>query len=153
MLKFDSLSLGSSSRPQTPPNTSSARASPTPPPNRQQYQSPERKPYSNLNSSSLSGWDVIDGPDEGDDDILYDEDEDEFGLPSLESMRKRRMVKEQQATNALGGHSSSSQGLSSAPLPPHMRSSSFDIAEERNPLAYPSTKKGEGKILRPQYKE
>jgi TBC1 domain family member 2 len=35
----------------------------------------------------------------------------------------------------------------------HVRSSSFDIAEERNPLSYPSAKKGEGKILRPQYKE
>lgn len=34
-----------------------------------------------------------------------------------------------------------------------MRSGSFDIAEERNPLSYPSTRKGEGKILRPQYKE
>jgi len=34
-----------------------------------------------------------------------------------------------------------------------LRSNSFDIAEERNPLAYPSTKKGDGKILRPQYKE
>ena len=153
MLKFDSLSLGSTSRPQTPPATSSARASPTPPPNRQQYQSPESKPYSNLNSSSLGSWDVISGPEEDDDDILYDDDEDEFGLPSLESMRKRRLAKEQQAASTRGGHSGSGQPLSPAGLGPHMRSGSFDIAEERNPLAYPSTKKGEGKILRPQYKE
>lgn len=33
-----------------------------------------------------------------------------------------------------------------------MRSNSFDIAEERNPLSYPSAKK-DGKILRPQYKD
>ena len=96
MLKFDSLSIGALSRPQTPPPSSSARASPTPPANRQQYQSPERKPYSNLNSSSLSSWDVIDGPDDDDeDDFMYDDDEDEFGLPSLDSMRKRRLAKEQ----------------------------------------------------------
>ena len=152
MLKFDSLSLGTSSRPQTPPTTSSARASPTPPSSRQQYQSPERRPYSNLNSSSLGSWDVIAGPDDEDDDILYDDDEDEFGLPSLESMRKRRMAKEKAAIAQLS-QGGSGQMLSSTSLTSHMRSGSFDIAEERNPLAYPSMKKGEGKILRPQYKE
>lgn len=145
MLKFDSLSLGSSSRPRTPPVTS-ARVSPTPPPERQRFQSPERRPYANLNSSTLSGWDVISGADDDDDDILYDDDEDEFGLPSVESMRKRRLAKEQQVAN-------STHNLSPVPLAPHMRSGSFDIAEQRNPLAYPSAKKGEGKILRPQYKE
>ena len=30
---------------------------------------------------------------------------------------------------------------------------SSDIAEERDPLNYPSAKKSEGKILRPQYKD
>lgn len=152
MLKFDSLSLGSSSRPRTPPTTS-ARASPTPPPDRQHYQSPESKPYSNLNSSSLSNWDVISATDEADDDdFLYDDDEDEFGLPSLESMRKRRIAKERETAIRVGA-SDAGKNLSPKPLESHLRSGSFDIAEERNPLAYPSAKKGEGKILRPQYKE
>ena len=152
MLKFDSLSLGSHSRPRTPPVTSSARASPTPPPDRQHFQSPERKPYSQLGSS----WDVLDGNEEDDDNILYDDDEDEFGLPSIESMRKRRNVKsptpsDPYSLSRVG--TAQSQGLAPASIPPHMRSGSFDIAEERSPLAYPSAKKAEGKILRPQYKE
>lgn len=33
------------------------------------------------------------------------------------------------------------------------RANSADIAEERGPPTYPSAKKSEGKILRPQYKE
>ena len=154
MLKFDALSMGSNSRPQTPPRSSSARASPTPPPNRQQYQSPERKPYSNLGASSMGSWDVLDGAEEDDDDFLYDDDEDEFGLPSIESMRKRKNLKSPTPsdTNSIS-RVNTSQGLAPTPLPPHMRSGSFDIAEERNPLSYPSAKKGEGKILRPQYKE
>jgi TBC1 domain family member 2 len=151
MLKFDSLSLGSGSRPQTPPTTSSNRASPTPPVNR--FQSPDRKPYGGLGGSSLGSWDVINSPD-GDDDITFnDEDEDEFGLPSLESMRKRRGVKSPAFPDLSPqpSHTSSRYGQSS--MLQHVRSSSFDIAEERNPLSYPSAKKGEGKILRPQYKD
>jgi len=34
-----------------------------------------------------------------------------------------------------------------------LRSNSFDIAEERNTPAYPITRRGDGKILRPQYKD
>jgi hypothetical protein len=33
------------------------------------------------------------------------------------------------------------------------RANSSDIAEERGPLVYPTSKAPEGKILRPQYKE
>ena len=154
MLKFDSLSLGSSSRPQTPP-TSSARSSPTPSITRQQYQSPERRPYSNLGSSSLGSWDVLNGPEDDDDDIVYGEDdEDEFGLPSIETMRRKRHTKSaQNRPDSLSKQNSRESRLGPSPLPPHLRSGSFDIAEERNPLSYPSAKKGDGKILRPQYKE
>jgi TBC1 domain family member 2 len=155
MLKFDALSLGSSSRPQTPPQTtSSARASPTPPTTRQQYQSPERTPYSNLGTSSLGSWDVLDDVDDDDDDFMYDDDEDEFGLPSIESMKKRRNLKSptHSESNSIS-RVSTTQSLAPSALPAHMRSSSFDIAEERNSLSYPSAKKAEGKILRPQYKD
>ena len=88
---------------------------------------------------------------------MYDDDEDEFGLPSLASMRKKK------STGARPDRTKDPRGVSFGPngsasvsvasRNDFMRSDSYDIAEERNPLAYPSTKKGDGKILRPQYKE
>lgn len=48
---------------------------------------------------------------------------------------------------------SSTPNLGYTSLSQRGRSNSFDIAEERNTLSYPSTNKAEGKILRPQYKE
>lgn len=47
----------------------------------------------------------------------------------------------------------SNPDLTYQPLTRRDRSNSFDIAEERNPLSYPSASKRDGKILRPQYKE
>ncbi|RMZ86998.1 hypothetical protein DV736_g5780, partial [Chaetothyriales sp. CBS 134916] len=149
MLKFDALSLGSNSRPRTPPTTSSGQGSPTRIPNRQQYRSPERRPYSILGTSALGSWDALDDPDDDAADFLFDDDEDEFGLPSIESMRKRRDRKAQNASDLQGA----SQGQAPVPLPPHIGSASSDIAEQRSSPSYPSAKRGEGKILRPQYKE
>ncbi|KIX03931.1 uncharacterized protein Z518_07484 [Rhinocladiella mackenziei CBS 650.93] len=160
MLKFDSLSLGSNSRPRTPP-TSSARPPQTPPLDRQSFQSPERKPYPGYTSSALGeSWDVLGGGDleDDDDDFVYEDDEDEFGLPSIASMRRKhsmktKTIKSQQVTYPSIAQTTLTPALAPSPLPPRARSSSFDIAEERNPLSYPSAKKGDGKILRPQYKE
>lgn len=88
---------------------------------------------------------------------MYDDDEDEFGLPSLVTMSKRTSAKARAGrTKDPGIKSFAPNGLSSftvASKHDFMRSDSYDIAEERNPLAYPTTKKGDGKILRPQYKE
>jgi TBC1 domain family member 2 len=148
--------VGPSSRPRTPPSTS-ARSLQTPPPDRQSFQSPERKPYQGYGSSALSsGWD--DDADDDDDELVYEDDEDEFGLPSITSMRRKRSVKNklqkpQQISYPTLSQTTSAPTLAPSPLPSLERSNSFDIAEERNPLAYPSAKKGEGKILRPQYKD
>ncbi|KAL2434800.1 GTPase-activating protein gyp1 [Exophiala dermatitidis] len=158
MLKFDSLSLGPGSRPRTPP-TSSTRASQTPP---ARLPSPEKRLYSGYTSSALGeSWDVLRGEediDEGDDDLMYEEDEDEFGLPSIASMRRKRSIKNRTLKSQPVTYPRLSQTSSAPSLAPPAslsrdRSSSFDIAEERNPLSYPSAKKGDGKILRPQYKE
>jgi TBC1 domain family member 2 len=98
--------------------------------------------------------------EDDEDDVEFDEDEDEFGLPSIASIRSKQSTKLRPGrANDSGGErdvkrstkSASSLGIMSPPS--HLRSNSFDIAEERNPLAYPSTQKGDGKILRPQYKE
>jgi hypothetical protein len=92
-----------------------------------------------------------------DDDLVYEDDEDEFGLPSLASMRRKRSVKKplkaQEVTYPSLAQTSSAPTLALSPMPNLVRSNSFDIAEERNPLSYPSAKKGDGKILRPQYKD
>ena len=86
-----------------------------------------------------------------------DDDEDEFGLPSIASSRK--------STRRAGGPSldlsrtedprtpkKSSVGASGRPDDAE-RSSSFDIAEERGIADPLYTRKSEKKILRPQYKD
>jgi hypothetical protein len=116
--------------------------------------SPNR-PYNNRLSHSTRGWgygnDVADEDD--DDEIFYDDDEDEFGLPSIASMRKKgKNTRHTQSifttTNAMSGNSSLGADLDTRP-----RANSSDIAEERGVSLYPSAKKTEGKILRPQYKD
>ena len=50
----------------------------------------------------------------------------------------------------MSGNSSLGADLDTSSRP---RANSSDIAEERGVSLYPSTKKNEGKILRPQYKD
>jgi hypothetical protein len=99
-----------------------------------------------------------DNTDEGDEeDIVYDDDEDEFGLPSIASMRKKQTknaMKSQLKTSDLGSTvraNSSTLGVNLANS--RQRANSSDIAEERGVSMYPTTRKSEGKILRPQYKD
>jgi len=145
-------------RPGTPP-ASSARASPTPSFDRQNYQSPERKPTHTNAFASSNTWGATHGGGTGNNDdgaLMFEDEEDEFGLPSIASMQSRKSKKT--SLHNLE-YSSDFEKSGSAPnlLYPsklqHVRSNSFDIAEERNPLSYPSASKGDGKILRPQYKE
>ena len=85
-----------------------------------------------------------------------DDDEDEFGLPSIATSRRAarraggpslelgddsRKALEEEISHLRVGRTENRQ-----------RANSSDIAEERGPV-YPSAKKSEGKILRPQYKE
>ena len=157
---MSSRNLGPRSRPRTPP-PSSHKPSQTPPQDRQSFQSPERRPYTGYSSSALGeSWDAAgEGDAEDDDDeLVYEDNEDEFGLPSITSMRRKRSKKNKTLKADHISYPSLSQTTSAPALAPspfaqHMRSNSFDIAEERNPLAYPTAKKGEGKILRPQYKD
>ncbi|KAJ9603016.1 GTPase-activating protein [Cladophialophora chaetospira] len=154
--------LGPSSRPRTPPPPAH-RAAQTPPPDRPNFQSPERRPYTGYTSSVLGeSWDVVGSGDDLDDEdegeLVYEDDEDEFGLPSITSMRRKRSrknkpLKVDQISYPSLSQTASAPALAPSPFARPVRSNSFDIAEERNPLAYPSAKKGEGKILRPQYKD
>jgi len=140
---------------------SSSRQTQTPPSERTSFHSPDRRPHQAYSSSALgsNAWDALGGSDvDGDDDeLVYDDEEDEFGLPSIASMRRKRSLKKKNAKTQQIQYPSLSQTSSAPAVAPsprltRARSNSFDIAEERNPLSYPSAKKGD-KILRPQYKD
>lgn len=91
-------------------------------------------------------------------EYLYNDgqDEDEFGLPSISSMR-REAKKRKPAKKVIDPGGGMMNGSSSllAPEPQTERSLSIssDIAEQRAPATYPTAKKSEAKILRPQYKD
>ena len=81
-----------------------------------------------------------------------DEDEDEFGLPSI--AHSRRVVRKPSVELEEERHPALEKDLRLFGLGPTRRdrANSSDIAEERGPT-YPAMRKNEGKILRPQYKE
>lgn len=110
---------------------------------------PTSPPYQLLSYNTLLGDSNEYLPDDDDDGLGFDEDEDEFGLPSITSMRRKgQRQKTRKKTDP------TSQSVPSVSInPPWSLSDNGDIAEERGPPTYPSAKKAEGKILRPQYKE
>jgi TBC1 domain family member 2 len=109
-------------------------------------------------SSEVGGWTNGNEDEEEEDDeeeIIYDDDEDEFGLPSITSMRKRGKCNEpsqMKSSDPGGGSAEVPSGLVFG-LGSRQRANSSDIAEERGLPMYPNARKGEGKMLRPQYKE
>ncbi|KAL9103310.1 MAG: hypothetical protein Q9163_001652 [Psora crenata] len=173
ILKFDSLALTpSNSRPQTPPSSgsNSIRDARNPPAKAKSTISDlARKPtYSQLLSSTNNDWYAGHDDDDDDDEEEHDDsqymyndglEEDEFGLPSVSSMRQeaRKRIPINKFNDPGGGYNDSRNNISSmiAPEAPTSRSraNSTDIAEERGPPSYPNAKKKEGKILRPQYKD
>lgn len=104
-------------------------------------------------SDTSSSWDKLDDvQDNGYDSLGFDEDEDEFGLPSLSTTRRRKSQKRKNGTT----HSVDPGGSIGAETSNALASSAFDsgdIAEERGVPNYPSAKPNQGKILRPQYQE
>lgn len=101
------------------------------------------------------------GDDDDDDvgeDIVFDDDEDEFGLPSIASMRKRQSRKPDisrfKPVETPTFKSDSRPSTLDVNLPNNrQRANSSDIAEERDIPLYPTARKSDGKILRPQYKD
>lgn len=84
-------------------------------------------------------------------------DEDEFGLPSISSMHRGvRRIPRSKIHDPGGGRETGGSEfslLNSESSTTRQMADSSDIAEERGPLEYPTAKKIEGKILRPQYKD
>lgn len=116
-------------------------------------------------SQTNSDWNT--GHDDEDDDendaerYFYTEnaDEDEFGLPSISSMRReaKKRIPNKKTNDPGGGPGKASNGISSMLTPEQLlgraRANSSDIAEERGAPTYPAAKQSDGKILRPQYKD
>ncbi|KAJ9421810.1 hypothetical protein QL093DRAFT_2294996 [Fusarium oxysporum] len=153
MLKFDSLNLSNSSRPRTPPSSSSAKiriqeASPPPKTTPGKNGSPPYKNYINFLSNTNDDWKA----DEDDMMGYEDDDGDDFGLPSLSSMKRRTRRIATQNKPESSTLSPTTEGPPNA-LSARRYSNSADIAIERPAPTYPMPKKSEGKILRPQYKE
>jgi hypothetical protein len=94
--------------------------------------------------------------DDEEDDYYNDDDGDDFGLPSMSSMKRKTTKKSTGNTLAVGsGTTPFGSALEGGfgGFGPRRMSNSADIAIERPAPSYPAAKKGEGKILRPQYKE
>lgn len=81
-----------------------------------------------------------------------DDDGDDFGLPSISSM-KRRTRKMATLNRVESSPITPSLEPSYGNLQARRYSNSADIAVERPTPSYPVPKKSEGKILRPQYKD
>ncbi|KAJ4375806.1 GTPase-activating protein [Neocucurbitaria cava] len=148
ILSFSSLNVsGSNSRPRTPPSASHSRESSAAPSRPSNTTSPRTaRNYSSFLRETQRDWD-----DEEDDDgdIMFEDDEDEFGLPSIATMRRKGRRKQPPKGKDPGG----SNGRDSIGSMAWRGIDSGDIAEERGIPNYPTAKKIEGKILRPQYQE
>ena len=136
----------------TPPQKvpKSARSSATP-----------RSKYSDLKARSANDWNNDEDEEVGgsEERLDYDDnqDEDEFGLPSLaNSRRKTKRAASSLLNDPGGGMSVDKNGLyplSTGPSTGRARANSADIAEERGSPSYPVAKQSGAKILRPQYKD
>ncbi|KAE8849714.1 hypothetical protein PTNB85_00130 [Pyrenophora teres f. teres] len=139
---------GSNSRPRTPPSATHSRESSTAPSRSSKTISPRpsRATYSYFMNDTHQDWDE---GDEDDTDNMFEDDEDEFGLPSIANMRRKGRRKQTIKAKDSGG----TVGKDGAGATAWRGIDSGDIAEERGIPNYPTAKKTEGKILRPQYQE
>ena len=118
---------------------------------------------SQTNTDWNAGHDDEDEDEDEDDAERYfyseNADEDEFGLPSISSMRRgaKKKIPNKKTNDPGRGSGKVGNGMNSMLTPERLlgraRANSSDIAEERGAPTYPSAKQGEGKILRPQYKD
>ncbi|KAK1916299.1 hypothetical protein P3342_004117 [Pyrenophora teres f. teres] len=103
ILNFTSLSVsGSNSRPRTPPSATHSRESSTAPSRSSKTISPRpsRATYSYFMNDTHQDWDE---GDEDDTDNMFEDDEDEFGLPSIANMRRKGRRKQTIKAKDSGG--------------------------------------------------
>ncbi|KAF1919416.1 TBC1 domain family member 22A [Ampelomyces quisqualis] len=133
------------SRPRTPPSAAHSRESSAAPSRTTASPRPARPTYSSFLRNTDHDWHHDDAA-EGD---LFEDDEDEFGLPSIANMRRKGRRDQSSHAHHPGRASPTSVSASSA----WRGIDSGDIAEERGIPTYPAAQKVDGKILRPQYQE
>ena len=154
----------STSRPHTPPfsqnNSRNTNASPSRKANSRSLKLSSRGAHDGILNGKSRDWSPGGHGDEDhhDDHFDYDfnEDEDEFGLPSIANSRRKARRAAGSSIEALGIETHSSDSLFnflSSSTSGRARANSSDIAEERGTPSYPMARKVEGKILRPQYKD
>lgn len=124
----------------------------TPPTKSRTYQSPgpRRNYHSFLAGSTPVGALSPDEEEEDYDPLDFEEEEDEFGLPSIASIRRRKSRK---GNGSIPSRFDSSGDIPGSFLSPAAGLDSGDISEERDLPNYPTSKQAQGKILRPQYKD
>ena len=141
---------------RTPPTTSADRVgkgSGTPPPSktRSHQTSNSRRDYRSFMSSTTGS---LGRNEDLEDELTYDDDEDEFGLPSLATMRRKKSKKARNGTSVDNINQPTVRSNMPDLYPAtHRRLDGGDITEERSLPSYPATRPFQGKILRPQYKE
>lgn len=162
----------SDSRPRTPPFN---RNKSSPPPSRGSNHAtpPPRRHYTAFLSSTEGAWSSSPAREQDDEEeavVGYDEDEDEFGLPSITSMRKKNKRITNKKVKDPGGFGfgyanfgprSDSLNETTGATPtspdaidtPPWSQDNGDVADTRTVISYPSAKASQGKILRPQYKD
>ncbi|KAK5168863.1 GTPase-activating protein [Saxophila tyrrhenica] len=114
---------------------------------------PTRRTYTSFLSDTNNAWNV-DGTDGTGDQLAYDEDEDEFGLPSIASTRRKgKRLSTKNKTDPGGSRPELRNGNNAASTLATWALDNGDVAEVRAIPSYPSAKATEGKILRPQYKD
>ncbi|KAK4498288.1 hypothetical protein PRZ48_010946 [Zasmidium cellare] len=160
ILNVSNLSISGDQRPRTPPTSTGSNRG-TPPPGANTTRSPpSRRTYSSFVPESDYPW------DDNDDKFGVDEDEDEFGLPSIANMRRKgKRISNKKGQDPGGGNrpglgsTSNRSGNLKNGQPSSLANWALDdgdVASERTAIpSYPSMKKVvEGqKILRPQYKD
>lgn len=90
------------------------------------------------------------------DGLDYEQDEDEFGLPSITSVFRSKQNTKKKSKNGSPARPAQPQSSHNPYFPiasDPADSSAGDISHERNLPIYPSAKKTSGKILRPQYQD
>jgi hypothetical protein len=114
---------------------------------------PLRKYTSNPRDAG-SRYGSLDDAYDVDEGLSLENEEDEFGLPIISSAkRKDKRIQPGRGVDPGGTTSKLLNGYPSIKSSPTKWRDTGDISEERGIPTYPTAKKSEGKILRPQYKE
>lgn len=147
MLKVESLSLSGGTRPQTPLRETSSPSLKSRP-----SQTPPRKSYHRFLSDTSKREASRDNSSYDDLGLDIEDEEDEFGLPTLTTARSRHKNK-RNGNSGSGDYLTNKNTYDASGMAPLQRYDSGDIAEERSLPSYPSAKPVQGKILRPQYQD